>query len=123
MWQYVTVKVTSTTHKTANRTNQGRQPGCREGAFAALAQNPTKLAIDEIRKTKAGIFAEARESFGREHRMLQLALNEAEAIAWETKYPHLVFPALAGEKVEALKSWRRHQKAVRKLDPTIVLAA
>ena len=33
--------------------------------------------------------------------LLRLALNEAEALAWQTDYPHLLFPALALEKVQA----------------------
>jgi hypothetical protein len=35
-------------------------------------------------------------------------LNEAEALAWETEYPQLVFPALAEEKIEAISSWYSH---------------
>jgi len=46
-------------------------------------------------------------------RMLQLALNEAEAVAWQTDYPHLLFPELAMEKVQAVASWNHRQTAVR----------
>jgi hypothetical protein len=37
--------------------------------------------------------------------LFQVALNEAEALAWETEFPQLVFPELAAEKVEALAAW------------------
>ena len=45
--------------------------------------------------------------------MVQLALNEAEALAHQTGFPFLVFPALAREKVEAVAAWNRHQWMVR----------
>jgi hypothetical protein len=38
-------------------------------------------------------------------RLYQVALNEAEALAWETEYPQLVFPTLAEEKIAAISSW------------------
>lgn len=41
-------------------------------------------------------------------RLFQVALNEAEALAWETGYPQLVFPALAEEKIAAISSWYDH---------------
>jgi len=45
--------------------------------------------------------------------LLQLALNEAEALAWQTDYPHLLFPALALEKVQAAAAWQMRQQSVR----------
>lgn len=41
-------------------------------------------------------------------RLVQVALNEAEALAWETEYPQLVFPALAEEKIAAISAWYGH---------------
>jgi hypothetical protein len=38
-------------------------------------------------------------------RLFRVAINEAEAIAWDTDFPQLVFPELAAEKVEALATW------------------
>ena len=46
--------------------------------------------------------------------LLQLALNEAEALAWQTAYPDLLFPVLAEEKAAALKQWTAHQQAVQR---------
>jgi len=45
--------------------------------------------------------------------MLRLALNEAEALAWQTDYPHLVFPTLAMEKAQGLAAWNQRQRAIR----------
>ncbi|MEW6302859.1 MAG: hypothetical protein AB1705_05265 [Verrucomicrobiota bacterium] len=46
--------------------------------------------------------------------LLHLVLNEAEALAWQTGVPHLVFPALALEKVHALAEWQARQEAIRR---------
>jgi hypothetical protein len=42
-----------------------------------------------------------------------LALNEAEALAWETEYPYLVFPTLAAEKAQAVAKWQVRQHLIR----------
>jgi hypothetical protein len=44
--------------------------------------------------------------------MLRLVLNEAEALAWQTRFPHLFFPALAVEKVQEAAAWDSRQRAV-----------
>jgi len=45
-------------------------------------------------------------------RLFRVALNEAEALAWETEYPQLVFPALAEEKIEAISAWYDHGESL-----------
>ncbi len=73
-------------------------------------------------KARAGIAAESRHALRGHERLLQLALNEAEALAWQTPYPDLVFPALAAEKVQAVVDWNRRQQAIRQAEPVLVLA-
>lgn len=48
-----------------------------------------------------------------ERRVLELALNEAESLAFQTPFPQLFFPALAEEKAVAASRWSSHQRAVR----------
>jgi hypothetical protein len=79
--------------------------------------------LAQIRKAKDAIFADARGTLDTHERMLQLALNEAEALAWQTEYPHRVFPTLAAEKVNAVADWNRHQRSVWQTDPLFALAA
>ena len=55
--------------------------------------------------------------------VLQLALNEAEALAWETGFPELVFPTLAQEKARSVATWHERQKALRQATETQSLAA
>ena len=46
--------------------------------------------------------------------VLRLALNEAEALAWQTGFPHLLFPELAAEKAEGAIRWHQRQRSVRR---------
>ncbi len=55
--------------------------------------------------------------------LLKAAINEAEALAWQTPYPQLVFPLLAEEKAVAAQHWAVHQRAVRARRPAKVLSA
>jgi len=82
-----------------------------------------RSVLARIQKAKDALFAEYRLKLRAHDRMVQLALNEAEALAWETTYPHLVFPTLAMEKVQAVAEWSQHQRLVRRADPLSALAA
>ncbi len=64
----------------------------------------------QIQKTKDAILAEFREALGAQQQLLRLALNEAEALAWQTGYPQLVFPTLAAEKAQAVATWHARQQ-------------
>jgi hypothetical protein len=77
----------------------------------------------QLAGVKAAIFAESSDVFPASERLVRLALNEAEAAAWQTKYPHLFFHALATEKVRAVAAWNARQESVRENSPVIVLAA
>jgi len=48
-----------------------------------------------------------------EPRVLELALNEAEALAWQTGVPELVLLTLAEEKAAGVALWRDRQAALR----------
>jgi hypothetical protein len=92
-----------------------------------LFRNACRPACRKIRTQIAGvkeaIFAEYSRVFSAPERLVRLALNEAEAAAWQTKYPHLIFPTLATEKVRAVAAWNVRQQSVRENSPVIVLAA
>ncbi len=55
--------------------------------------------------------------FGREmaghEQLLRVAINEAEAVAWQTPYPHLFFPVLAEEKAAEAQRWAARQRAIQ----------
>lgn len=46
--------------------------------------------------------------------LLHLALNEAEALAWQTPFPDLLFPVLAEEKATELEHWAARQRAAQR---------
>jgi len=77
----------------------------------------------QIAGVKEAIFAEYSRVFSAPEQLVRLALNEAEAAAWQTKYPHLIFPTLATEKVRSVAAWNARQQSVRENSPVIVLAA
>jgi len=95
----------NTTNETPNRTTGATLKQACLGACGKIAA--------QVSRAKAAIFAESRQLLGAPERMLKLALNEAEAVAWQTEYPHLFFPELALEKVQAVATWNRRQSAVR----------
>jgi len=56
-------------------------------------------------------------------RVLELALNEAEALAWQTGLGHLLFPVLAWEKARAVARWHTRQQSIRRTEPILSFAA
>jgi len=70
----------------------------------------TLEAIDKVRALVEREFSILLE---RQPRLLRQALNEAEAIAWQTGFPQLVFPSLALEKARAVATWESRQRTMR----------
>jgi hypothetical protein len=79
--------------------------------------------IAQVQKAKRAILDEFRETGKAHEQLLQLALNEAEAVAWQTGFPHLVFPLLALEKAQAVAAWQTRQESIRRTSSTPALAA
>jgi hypothetical protein len=96
----------------------------RSRRFTPTVRVATVAARDErlraLRRDIEAEFAGLRNTRGH---LVKLALNEAEALAWQTAYPHLVFPALAREKVCALAFWHRRQAALRPGETALAFSA
>ena len=92
-------------------------------AFGKACLASCQKVLAQIRKARETLFEEARGALKSQEQLLRLALNEAEALAWETRYPHLVFPTLAAEKIQAVAAWDAHQRSVRNTLPAAALAA
>jgi hypothetical protein len=86
-----------------------------------LTRNTTGPVAAQLARIREAVFNEARAVLTAPERMLRLALNEAEALAWQTAYPHLVFPELAFEKVRSLALWNRRQQELHPLPARRVL--
>jgi hypothetical protein len=81
-----------------------------------LQMNTTHLrrnTLEAIAKVRALVGREFSTLRQREPRLLRQALNEAEAIAWQTGFPQLVFPSLALEKARAVATWESRQRTMR----------
>ena len=96
----------NTTERTKNNRTTDR-------TIARVCIASCQKLIAQIAKAKAAIQAEFRETRETHEQLLRLALNEAEALAWQTEYPHLVFPTLATEKAQAVAAWDARQRSVR----------
>ena len=105
------------------QTNEnGGRPGKSSALGKACLASCQKI-LAQIGAAKAAIFAESHQVLLAQERLLRLALNEAEAVAWQTLYPQLVFPALAREKVQAVIAWEARQQAVRQASPMFAARA
>jgi len=82
--------------------------------FATLCLDSCRKLLDRIERVKQAVLDEFHETMDAHNQMVRLAVNEAEALAWETDYPHLIFPALAQEKAQQVTSWEARQREIRR---------
>ncbi len=75
-----------------NRTNEIVNA---EQTVAARCIQFCKKLLAGIEQAKNKIAGEFQETLASHAQLFQLALNEAEALAFQTAYPQLVFPSLA----------------------------
>jgi len=81
--------------------------------FATRCLESCRKLLDRIASVKEAVLDEFHDTVDAHNRMLRLAVNEAEALAWETDYPHLVFPTLAHEKAQEVTSWEARQQEIK----------
>lgn len=74
--------------------------------------------LDDVKRT---VLREHGDVLREEGALLQSALKEAEALAWQTPYPYLFFPVLAEEKAAFVNHWAQRQRRVRQ--ETLAFAA
>jgi hypothetical protein len=86
----------------------------KRSSFVATCKGACRKLLARLETVKTSLLREFRQTTFNQDRLLQLALNEAEALAYETGFPHLTFPMLAREKVQAVAAWGRHQNRVRR---------
>jgi hypothetical protein len=101
-----------------NATNENKNDV--EQTFANRCLQSCKVLLAEIEQAKNMIVNDFHETLDTHGNLFRLALNEAEALAWQTDYPHLVYPTLAMERVQAVVAWRRRQQFM--LQPHLTFA-
>ena len=89
----------------SNHTEQNRKNAESGTTFKNTCLTSCQKVLARITSVKEAIFHESFAALKTREHLLRLALNEAEAAARQTMYPHLVFPALAMEKVQAVIAW------------------
>ena len=71
-----------------------------------------KKIVRRVRRTKRALLKEFEATFDAQKHMLRLAVNEAEALAWQSGFPQLFFPDLAMEKAQAVVAWKARQQSI-----------
>jgi len=99
-----------------------RDPAINED-FKRFCAERSRQLVEQVNQTKEALFEEFRQMYQAPERLLRLALNEAEALAWQTEYPHLVFPELAAEKAQSAAEWERRQRNLNRGRSSLAFAA
>ena len=104
----------------AMKTNNKAIRTARRGAVPTLLKE-REIAVS-FANIKSGLVREYGTAIGGHNDLLRSALNEAEALAWQTAYPHLFFPVLAQEKASAVTTWAARQRRVQRASREIAMA-
>ncbi len=97
----------------SNPTHESEAASGNSQSLTQFCLRSCQQVLASLGRIKGAILAEWRGRLKDHERLLRLALTEAEALAWQTPYPHLVFPDLALEKAQAALDWVRHQQRIR----------
>jgi hypothetical protein len=81
--------------------------------LAHVCRASCRKFLAQLRAAKSSILAEFRGRVEEHDHLLELALNEAEAMAWQSGFPQLLFPALAREKAQTVAQWHERQQFLR----------
>src|SRR5437763_1007296 len=109
--------------KTNNDNTNDLTSGPARSTFANTCLATCKKLLARIEKIRTGIAAEFRGQMEEHGHLLDLALNEAETLAWQTGYPQLFFPALALEKAQSVAKWHDRQQSVQRHGSAEMVAA
>ena len=96
-----------------NTTHTNKNLASEKNLAQRCVQSCKKL-LGEIEQAKNKILDDFRATKESHANLFKQAVNEAEALAWQTAYPHLLFPSLALEKVQAVSAWQTRQQFVQR---------
>ena len=91
--------------------------------FSVRCVASCRKLLAQIENVRGQIVAEFRDRMDDHKHVLDLALNEAEALAWQTEFPQLFFPTLAVEKAHAVTGWHLRQQFLRQRTAPLLAAA
>jgi hypothetical protein len=96
--------------------NQNAQPNFSDRCMASC-----KKILAQLDNVKAQVVAEFRDRLEDHQHVLELAVNEAEALAWQAGFPQLLFPMLATEKASAVTGWHLQQQSLRRRNTPVLV--
>lgn len=104
--------------------NANTEPGKNQthNSFGARCLASCRKLLQQLQNVKEQVVDEFRDQVEEHQNLLRLAVNEAEALAWQTEYPQLLFPSLATEKAYAIADWHARQQLLRRTAPALVAA-
>ncbi len=79
----------------------------------AICSQTARQVLEAIPQIRSLIEREFARLQAQQPHIFRLTLNEAEALAWQTGFPQLVFPTLAAEKIRAVADWNKRQQVLR----------
>jgi hypothetical protein len=84
-------------------------------SFTARCLASCRKILEQLASVKEQVVDQFRDQVEEHQHLLRLAVNEAEALAWQTEYPELLFADLATEKAHAVANWHtRQQRLLRR---------
>src|SRR5215469_2157953 len=90
-------------------------------SFGARCLASCRKLLSQIENVREQVVNEFRDRVEEHQHLLRLAVNEAEALAWQTEYPQLLFADLATEKAHAVANWHARQRLLqRRTAPALV---
>src|SRR5215469_3440088 len=81
-----------------------------KSTLGSVCVNTCNTVLMQINKAKEALFIEARDTFKVQEQLLRNVLSQAEALAFQTLYPQLVFAELAAEKIQRAAAWSNKQR-------------
>ncbi len=91
--------------------------------FAGRCVASCRKLLAQLEAVKTSVVSEFRDRLEDHQHVLELAVNEAEALAWEAGVPELLFPTLATEKAYAVAGWHDRQQTLLRRTTRQLLAA
>jgi hypothetical protein len=92
-------------------------------ASSVSSPESCRKSQEQVRTLKESLLSQYGAALNGKEQILRSAITEAEALAWQTTYPHLVFPVLAEEKLIGARRWVWRQESVRRAAWSRVLVA
>jgi hypothetical protein len=96
-----------------NQIAKNKESSGTDQTFANACLACGQKLVAQIERVKNNIVADFHEAFKSHEQLLNRAVDEAEALAWQTAFPQLVFPTLAMEKVQAVARWSARQEIIK----------